>query len=163
VEGARVLDLYAGTGALGLEAVSRGAESAVFVEQNRAVLRVLRKNCDELVRRGLEPARVRIESGDVTRVLARLAARGDPFDLVFADPPYRAMGTSDRAAAEEILARAARQGIVASGGLFVLEHAADLRVETVAGFRALRHHRYGGTAITSFERRDLGRDDGTGR
>ncbi len=82
VVGATVLDLFAGTGALGLEAASRGAQSVTFVEQNRAALESLEQNVAEFVRRGgIEPVVVR---EDVFRYLRR----GAKFNLVFADPPY---------------------------------------------------------------------------
>lgn len=81
LDGARVLDLYAGTGAVGLEALSRGAAEAVFVESRRAALDVLRRNVATV---GLPGARV------VARPVAAFldTAPDEPFDLVFADPPY---------------------------------------------------------------------------
>jgi 16S rRNA (guanine966-N2)-methyltransferase len=83
VAGAAVLDLYAGTGALGIEALSRGAASAIFVESGAPALVALRKNLDALDLR----ARARILGQPVARALAEVAAAG-PFDLVFIDPPY---------------------------------------------------------------------------
>lgn len=80
--GARVLDLYAGSGALGLEALSRGAESAVFVELNPASLRALEANIEAL---GVA-ARATVRRGDALRYAARLEAGA--FDLALADPPY---------------------------------------------------------------------------
>jgi 16S rRNA (guanine966-N2)-methyltransferase len=79
VSGARVLDLYAGSGALGIEALSRGAESAVFVERDQAALAALRRNLDAV------GARAEVRRQDVLRYLARPAGT---FDLVFCDPPY---------------------------------------------------------------------------
>ncbi len=81
LEGARVLDLYAGTGAVGLEALSRGAAEAVLVESDRGAVEVLRRNIEGV---GLPGARV------VKRPVAAFLAAppGVPFDLVFADPPY---------------------------------------------------------------------------
>jgi 16S rRNA (guanine(966)-N(2))-methyltransferase RsmD len=84
VVGARVLDLFAGTGALGIEALSRGAEDAVFVERSRGALRALRKNLDDLEL----VARARVVERDLTRGLGALATEHARFDLVFADPPY---------------------------------------------------------------------------
>jgi 16S rRNA (guanine966-N2)-methyltransferase len=79
VSGARVLDLYAGSGALGIEALSRGAESATFVEQDRHALAALRRNLDA----------VSVEARVVPRDVARFLARPEgTFDLVFCDPPY---------------------------------------------------------------------------
>lgn len=84
VRGARVLDLYAGTGALGVEALSRGAAEAVFVERDRAAVDALRRNL-ELTRLG---ARAVIVGVDVRRFVTRDDKNGAPFDLVLADPPY---------------------------------------------------------------------------
>jgi 16S rRNA (guanine966-N2)-methyltransferase len=79
VSGARVLDLYAGSGALGIEALSRGAESAVFVERDAKALDALRRNLDATGARGA------VRRQDVARFLSRPEGT---FDLVFADPPY---------------------------------------------------------------------------
>jgi 16S rRNA (guanine966-N2)-methyltransferase len=84
VAGARVLDLFAGTGALGIEALSRGASDAVFVERSRDALRALRKNLAEL---GLE-ARARVVERDLSLGLGARVLESASFDLVFADPPY---------------------------------------------------------------------------
>jgi 16S rRNA (guanine966-N2)-methyltransferase len=80
VSGARVLDLYAGSGALGIEALSRGAASAVFVERDAAAVAAIRRNLETV---GAGAADVRRQD-----VLRFLAAATDRFDLVFADPPY---------------------------------------------------------------------------
>jgi hypothetical protein len=82
VSGARVLDLYAGTGGVGIELVSRGAASAVLVEQEAAPL--LRA----LERIGARPEEVRVVAAAADRALADLARAGERFDIVFADPPY---------------------------------------------------------------------------
>lgn len=84
VQEAKVLDLYAGSGSLGIEALSRGADRAVFVEQDPGILRALRTN---LERCGLTD-RADVVKADATRYLERLLASGETFDLVFADPPY---------------------------------------------------------------------------
>jgi 16S rRNA (guanine966-N2)-methyltransferase len=84
IENARVLDLFAGSGSLGIEALSRGAASTLFVEQNRAATDVLRAN---LQKARLQNATLR--QGDVFKTLADLAKNAEPsFNLVFADPPY---------------------------------------------------------------------------
>jgi 16S rRNA (guanine966-N2)-methyltransferase len=88
VEGARVLDLFAGSGALGLEALSRGAESVVFVERARGALKLLRANIELLG----AASECRVWEGEVFRFLAGL---DEPFDLALADPPY-ARGESQR-------------------------------------------------------------------
>ncbi len=111
VAGARVLDLYAGTGALGIEALSRGAREAVFVERSRAAVRAIR---DNLARTGMA-GRGTVVTAEVRAFLARPGRPGAPFDLVLADPPY------DLPAAEiqEVLGQLA-EGWLAPGSTVVL-------------------------------------------
>ena len=87
LDGARILDLYAGSGALGVELVSRGASSAVFVEQDRAALAALRANIAALGASSPPGARLTVIPGDVAAFAARNGGAG-PFDVVVADPPY---------------------------------------------------------------------------
>jgi 16S rRNA (guanine966-N2)-methyltransferase len=82
----RVLDLFAGTGALGLEALSRGAEHATFVERDRRAMAALRHNIATL---GVAADTVRVHARDAASFLRDAAARGDAYDLVLLDPPYR--------------------------------------------------------------------------
>jgi 16S rRNA (guanine(966)-N(2))-methyltransferase RsmD len=84
ISGARVLDLFAGTGALGLEALSRGASHAVFVDQSAEAIRLLRAN---IALCGVED-RTRVLTGQVSQVLYHLSKKEEAFDLVFMDPPY---------------------------------------------------------------------------
>ena len=90
IQGASVLDLFAGTGALGLEALSRGAATASFVENDRRAVESLRANLATLKL----TARSRVLVGDVFSKLGRLQQAGERFDCVFLDPPY---GTGDAA------------------------------------------------------------------
>jgi 16S rRNA (guanine966-N2)-methyltransferase len=83
LDGARVLDLFAGSGALGIEALSRGAASAVFVESDARTVAVIRRNLEAL---GLEQARV--HRRDALAWLGSAASAGEAYDVVFADPPY---------------------------------------------------------------------------
>ena len=85
VEGAAVLDLYAGTGAVGLEALSRGAASAVFVERDRAAARLVEANCDSLCG---SSGRARVLHRPAQRAIAELAGSGERFSLAWADPPF---------------------------------------------------------------------------
>jgi 16S rRNA (guanine966-N2)-methyltransferase len=89
LEGARVLDLYAGTGALGIEALSRGAEEAVFVDSSSDAVTVVR---DNLARTGFDN-RAAVRRSDVRRFLERRPADPEGFDLVFLDPPYESGGS----------------------------------------------------------------------
>lgn len=133
---ARVLDLYAGSGALGLEALSRGAADAVFVESDRRAVQVLKANVTAL---GLGGS---VRSGPVETVLAQPA--GEPFHLVLADPPY-SVGAGRIGA---VLVALAEGGWLAEDGLVIVERALrDGEPEWPAGFRPLRTSRYGDTAL----------------
>jgi 16S rRNA (guanine966-N2)-methyltransferase len=109
LEGLRVLDLFAGTGAMGIEALSRGALHATFVDDAPAAIRAIEEN---LRRTKLE------KSATVRRTDAIRAVRSNPglFELVFADPPYAIPGPD----LDRLLAESAGQGVVSAGGRFVL-------------------------------------------
>lgn len=85
VQGARVLDLYAGSGSLGIEALSRGSEAATFVDSNMAAIQAIREN---LVKTGLRDE-VRVLRDRVTAAVRKLAREGQGFDLIFLDPPFK--------------------------------------------------------------------------
>ena len=132
VSGARVLDVFAGTGALGLEALSRGAVSVTFVENGRTALALLRKN---IALCGADP-HVRIIRSDARRPGACPEA---PHDLVFLDPPYgKGLG---EAALDALLAR----GWIAADALIVWEESAE--IQPPEGMQALENRRYGETMI----------------
>jgi 16S rRNA (guanine966-N2)-methyltransferase len=137
---ASVLDLYAGTGALGIEALSRGARQAVFAERDAAALAGLRENLAAL---GLG-ARALVLAGDATGALARLAAGGQRFDAVFLDPPYEG-GEGAKA-----LAAVAAAGVVRPGGVIVLEHAAREAAPEAPGLAHEPTRRYGTVSITFY-------------
>ncbi len=145
-----MLDLYAGSGALGIEALSRGGRNAVFVEADRKALVVLRGNLRDL---GLED-RARVVPGDVLRARAGAGAaasgrRGDdpgwpgaPFDLVLADPPY---ASPDH---EELARRVAT--VLAPDGRLVLERAAADAAPVVSGLALVKDKRYGETRVSLY-------------
>ena len=112
--GAQVADLYAGSGAVGLEALSRGAADVILIETDRAAGRVIRGNIETL---GLSGAR--LLPGRVERVLARGPGAGLPRDFVFADPPYATSAEEVTRALELLLTR----GWLAAGALVVVERA----------------------------------------
>jgi 16S rRNA (guanine966-N2)-methyltransferase len=134
--GARVLDLYAGSGAFGLEALSRGASAALLVEADPAAGRVIRANIDAV---GLPGAR--LVSDRVERMLARgLPAGAEPYDVAFADPPY-ALADDDVTAVLEALRTG---GWLAPGALVIVERAARSGpLRWPGGFSAGRSRRYG--------------------
>jgi 16S rRNA (guanine(966)-N(2))-methyltransferase RsmD len=138
--GARVLDLFAGTGAVGIEALSRGAARVVFVEKDQAALRAVRANLAAL---GTSRAAARVMAGDALHVLADLSAQEAPFDLVFIDPPY-ATTLAGRA-----LVALAAAGICREGTEVVIQHSTRTGLPAVAGFREHRRpRRFGDTALT---------------
>lgn len=138
VDDARVLDLYAGTGALALEAISRGARSATCVERSAGALRALERNVRDL---GLE-SRVRIERQDALTYARGLGGERDRFDLVFCDPPY-AEGL------EPIVEHVVEREWWTTAA--VVEHAASRPPSACAGLDA-DTRRYGDTGLTIFRR-----------
>jgi 16S rRNA (guanine966-N2)-methyltransferase len=137
VEGARVLDVFAGTGAIGLESLSRGAAAAVFVEHDRRAAALIEANAE---RCGVQDRCIVIRD-TVERALAR--DLGGPFDLVMLDPPY------DFEPLARVLSAAAKH--LSPDGLMVLEHATRRTVPEVAGVRPTRTVRSGDSALTLFE------------
>ena len=137
VEGARVLDLYAGSGAMGLEALSRGAQAVVFVEADADAVRAIERNLDRLRLTSATVVRLGVTTG-----LAQEAAAGRKYDLVLADPPY-AMTDYDTLA--RYLPR-----VLAEDGLLVLESAAKTEPE-LPGLAVRTTRRYGSTRVTVFE------------
>ena len=136
----RFLDLFAGCGAAGLEALSRGAAEAVFVESGREAASCIRENMRRTRLTG------RIFAEDVLAALDRLAAEGSRFDIVFMDPPYHQ-------GYEALVTQAlARLDLVADGGLVVIESAADTEVEVPEGFREVRCKQYRVTKFTMWRK-----------
>ena len=135
VSGARVLDLFAGTGALGIEAISRGAAYALFVDDGVQARALLRDNTEQL---GL---------GGVTRIFRRDATKLgpahplEPFTLAFLDPPY------GKGLAEKALAAAREGGWFAPDALIVVEEAADAGFTTPQGFEELERRKYDDTEL----------------
>jgi len=136
--GARVLDLYAGSGAMGLEALSRGAARAVFVETDREALRAIERN---LARLGLAGAEV--VPGDAARRLVADALAGRRYDLVLIDPPYRMLETTLAKLAPSLPA------VLAPGGLVVVE--SDEREHPQLPLPERTSRRYGSARLTVFE------------
>ena len=139
VEGARVLDLYAGSGAMGLEALSRGAAAAVFVESDPEAVRTIERNLDKL---GLTGARV--VRHDAVTGLGQEAGAGRKYDLVLADPPY---DMTDYRSLSRYL-----PGVLADDGLLVFETTAKTEPD-VPGLTVRTSRKYGSTRVTVFEHR----------
>jgi 16S rRNA (guanine966-N2)-methyltransferase len=138
VDGMHVLDLYAGSGAMGLEALSRGAESATFVEADQEAAATIVRNLDKL---GLVGATVLRE--DAARKLATDAASGRRYDLVLIDPPYRMLAGILPTLAAHLPA------VVEPDGLVVVE--SDAREEPDVALPKRTSRRYGSARVTLFE------------
>jgi 16S rRNA (guanine966-N2)-methyltransferase len=138
VDGAGVLDLFAGSGAMGLEALSRGAERVVFVESDREAVRAIEANLDKLGFRGV------VSRSDAVRALGQEAAAGRRYDLVLVDPPYGMLA--------DLMPRLQRHlpAVLAPDGLLVVESGA--RDEPLLEGLAVRtSRRYGSARLTLFE------------
>ena len=141
-EGSLVLDLFAGTGALSFEALSRGAARALLVEHDAHAVKAILASATQL---GLE-ARARTFSLDLRapeRAAARIAQLGEgPYDRVFVDPPYE-----QAALIEPLLACLGRAGVFSPSALLLIEHGAKAQVELGSPFHVVSRYRYGDTAV----------------
>lgn len=144
LEGVRVLDLFSGSGAMALEALSRGAAEAVLVDQGAQAARVIPANIRAC---GMEK-RATFIRGDVIKTLSRLAG-GSPFDLVFLDPPY------GKDLVPPVVAKIAEFGLLAAGGLVCAEtNRLDEVPESIDPFLRIDQRLYGSTAIHLFSHSD---------
>ena len=135
---ARVLDLFAGTGALSLESLSRGAQSAVLVDTDRAACEAIKKNIAAC--RMEDKARLIVR--DYRQAMDQLAREGEVFDVVFLDPPYRMENTG------EMCAALYDKGLLAKEFLLVVEHKRGLAPLVDERFEAFDQRDYGDTQIT---------------
>jgi 16S rRNA (guanine966-N2)-methyltransferase len=137
--GARILDLFAGSGALGIEALSRGATSAVFVEQDRQSISVIEKN---LVKTRLQG---HVRQRDVFDFLRRFSAT-EKFDIIFADPPYEQTKSGERFT-DKLLTDETLPQLLDSGGIFVLEKRPGESLPRSDSWRVIRQKTYGATEV----------------
>lgn len=142
VQGAHVLDLFAGTGALSLEALSRGAADAVLVDSDRAACAAIEKNIASVKPAG----ECRLIRSDYRAAMQALAMEGRRFDVVFIDPPYKMENTG------EMCAELYDKGLLAGAFLLVVEHRRGCAPMLDARFEAFDQRNYGDTQIT-FARR----------
>lgn len=141
VAGALVLDLYAGTGAIGIEALSRGAQAVTFVEANPASLLLLRSNLEHC---GLMDA-ADIRACKTETFLRGVSRRRRAYDIVFADPPY------ETHSAEVLLPSLARTGIITSDSIVILEHRTKHTIPPhIDRLTRVRQYRYGDTTLSVF-------------
>ena len=143
IHGAVFLDVFAGTGAVGIEAISRGAREVIFIEKHRATAAAL-------IRRNLTAFKIEAEicEEDWRRALRKLAGRGVKADFIFADPPY-----ADFGALEEVLIFANERELLSPEGLVITEHAKRAELpEEVGKLRRRRLLTQGDSALEFFGR-----------
>lgn len=141
MDGLTVLDLFAGTGALGLEALSRGAKSLTMVDQDREALSLCRENAQTL---GFQE-QVTILASPVERAVHQL--KGSRFELVFADPPYAARVVPD------LLEKVDAAQLVTPGGTFVIEHdKREAAPEALGAFARVDQRKFGDTLVSFYKR-----------
>ncbi len=145
---ARVLDLYAGSGAIGLEALSRGAAEVTWVERDRKTLAMLRANAEFT-----DGSKTRIVADEATRFLRRAADR-PPYDVIYADPPYADARAGETDPLNELLQLIQAGEVLASDGIFVYESAGGRRASKTddlpEGWQTLTDREYGRTRIRIF-------------
>ena len=146
VSGAKVLDLFAGTGNLGLEALSRGARESTFIDSSPSSVKIIRENIDHL---GIS-TRSRVLQGDASILLRRLHRWDERFDLIFADPPYP-IGIT-----QKILNQIAYS--LPPGGIFILQHHKKVlpEADSECGIRKIRERQFGETVLTFYKKRTAG-------
>ena len=141
--GARVLDLFAGCGALGIEALSRGAASAIFLEDDRQSAEAIEKNLAKTNLKG------RVRHQDVFDFL-RQRSNADKFQIIFADPPYE-KGQHDENCTEKLLRSETLAQLLEPGGIFVLEKRPTDTLPEMKLWRVLRQKTYGATEVLFLE------------
>lgn len=142
VSGVKMLDLFAGTGSVGIEALSRGAKEVVFVERVRAAVGLLRCNLSSLELSGV----ARVLARDVRSALVQLCREGARFDLIFADPPYGRHWEAELARSQEL------RELLAPGGMLVVERSSgELPKQSVPAFELRSTKTFGGTAFDWYE------------
>ena len=137
--GGRVLDAFAGSGALGLEALSRGLEHVTFVDTDRGALAALNTNIAAL---GVQ-SRAIVTQGDSTVLSTRGAIRGGPFALLLLDPPYRL----DAGAIGRLVSELIAHDLLEEGAIIVYEHATGVAASWPAGVSSIARKRYGSTEV----------------
>lgn len=147
---ARVLDLFAGTGALGHECLSRGAREIFSVEQSAKHARFYERN---LRATGLPASAVQLRVADVFTVLPKLAANGQRFELIIADPPYgeKNVGRRSKSFAQQLLDEPNLPGLLVAGGLFVLGHTKRDTLELGPHWSERKQLKHGDTIIRILE------------
>ncbi|HVU99819.1 MAG TPA: RsmD family RNA methyltransferase [Verrucomicrobiae bacterium] len=152
VQGAKVLELFGGTGALSLESLSRGARHAVCIEKSHRHAEVLRQNA---IAAGFPAGNLQVRTQDVFAALPQLREAGETFDLVLADPPYgeKNVGRRSTSLAQRLLDDETLPQVIADGGLLVLGHSKRDTLEIPGSWREKKALKHGDNVMRFFERR----------
>ncbi len=145
VDGAKVLDLFAGSGALGLEALSRGADSCIFVDNDKSSVKTIKENLEAL---GLPYHEdIIIVAADAMKAISKFAKNGERFDLIFLDPPYY------KSLVKKSLFLLGSYDILTKSGVVIVEHSKHDAVPNSTGELTLyRSTRYGDTQISFYRK-----------
>lgn len=139
IVGTHVLDLFAGTGNLGLEAWSRGAEKVVFIDESQTSLQLVRNN----IAKAKAENETKVIKGNAVKLIADLSAKGEKFDFIFCDPPY------NKGLPAQIIEQVAKYDIVLPGGYLIIEHSQHESLpELTMKFELIRCEKYGETLIS---------------
>ena len=150
VIGARVLDLFAGTGALGIEALSRGAESVLFVDEESQAIAAIERNLGKAKVSG------RVRQTDVFRFLKNAATSAEKFRIIFADPPYEKMKSGEQFTSR-LLGDSVLPNLLEEDGIFVLEKLPAENIPETKLWKLIRQKTYGATEVLFLQlRRSLG-------
>ncbi len=142
--GARVLDLFCGTGALGIDALSRGAGYVVFCDKANSAIQTTTDNLHTI---GIPTGQFEVIRADALSVCSRLAARGDRYDVVFMDPPYKTLLYN------AVLVALDSSGIISDNGIVVVEHSKVMQLPQITGvLQSYTYKRYGDTMVTYYRR-----------
>jgi len=144
---ARVLDLFAGSGGLGIEALSRGAASVLFIDDDRQAIDAIQQNLAKAKVEG------KTRQQDVFQFLQRPGSLGE-FDLVFADPPYEAMESGEKYT-DKLLSSEQLVDLVAPDGFFVLEKRPDEKLPLIPPWNLIRQKTYGATEVLILSKSNL--------
>ena len=149
--GARVLDLFAGSGALGIEALSRGAASTVFVENDRQAAEVIERNLANT------RLKARVRKQDVFDFV-RQASNADKYRIIFADPPYEKTEHAERHS-EKLLKNEMLPQLLETGGIFILEKRPGEALPEIQLWRLVRQKAYGATEVLFLSKSAIGNSD----
>lgn len=135
-----VLDLFSGSGALGIECISRGAREVYFCDKSKESVQVLKSN----LKKTKFNEKSHIMNEDYKSVIKKLASRGVKFDLIFVDPPYY------RGLFEDVLKSIDESGVLDKDGIIVVEHDADIKMKDVGDLCVYKERKYGITMLTFY-------------